>query len=178
MWSTGPDWGEVFSPTVSVAELFVRGSLVYLGLFLLMRALLKREAGTVGMADLLMVVLLADAAQNAMTADYHAVTDGFLLVSTILFWNYALDWLGHRFPIMEWLIHPPPLLLVKNGRMLLRNMRRELITPEELMSQVREQGIAELADVREARMEGDGQISVIGHRREGGKLPARHGGVP
>jgi uncharacterized membrane protein YcaP (DUF421 family) len=155
------DWSKVFVPSVSPVEIVVRGTIVYLTLFALMRFVLKRESGTVGLADLLMVVLIADAAQNAMAAEYRSVTDGILLVSTLIFWNFALDWLGDRIPWIARVIHPPPLLLVKNGRMLRRNMRREYITEEELMTAVREAGVDNLAKVREACMEGDGRISVI-----------------
>jgi uncharacterized membrane protein YcaP (DUF421 family) len=157
----GIDWQHFFLPSVALAELILRGSLIYLGIFTLMRFVLKREAGTIGLPDLLMTVLIADAAQNAMAAEYHSITEGAVLIATIVFWNYALDWLGHRFPRVERLLHPPPLLLVRDGRLLRRNMRQELVTEEELMSHLRQHGIAELAQVKEAYMEGDGQISVI-----------------
>ena len=58
------DWGKLFIFTVSPVELFIRGTIVYLVIFVLMRVF-RREAGTVGIADLLMVVLIADASQNA-----------------------------------------------------------------------------------------------------------------
>jgi uncharacterized membrane protein YcaP (DUF421 family) len=157
----GIDWQHFFLPSVALAELILRGSLIYLGIFALMRFVRKREAGTIGLPDLLMTVLIADAAQNAMAAEYHSITEGAVLIATIVFWNYALDWLGHRFPRVERLLHPPPLLLVRDGRLLRRNMRQELVTEEELMSHLRQHGIAELAQVKEAYMEGDGQISVI-----------------
>jgi uncharacterized membrane protein YcaP (DUF421 family) len=96
-----------------------------------------------------------------MASEYHSITEGAVLIATIVFWNYALDWLGHRFPRVERLLHPPPLLLIKDGRLLRRNMRQELVTEEELMSHLRQQGIADLAQVQEAYMEGDGQISII-----------------
>ena len=155
------DWQHFFVPSVALAELILRGSLIYLGIFALMRFVLKREAGTIGLPDLLMTVLIADAAQNAMAVEYHSITEGFLLILTIVFWNYALDWLGQRFPRMARLLHPPPIPLVKDGRLLRRNMRRELITEEELRSHLRQQGIAEFAQVQAAYMEGDGQISII-----------------
>ena len=148
-------------PSVSVVELVLRGSLVYLVLFALLRLVLKRVAGTFSLGDLLMIVLLADAAQNAMSAGYTSLTDGIILVATIIFWSYALDWLGHRFPRFEKLLHPPPLPLVRDGRMLARNMRRELITVDELMSHLREQGVKDVSEVRSAFMEGDGRISVV-----------------
>lgn len=155
------DWGKIFWPSTPLIEIFVRGSLTYIILFVLLRSILKRVAGTVGMADLLMVVLIADAAQNALADDYTSITDGVLLVATIIFWNYALDWLGFKFPAFQRFFRPSPLLLVKEGRMLHRNMRRELITEDELMSQLRQQGALSVADVKEAYMEGDGRISVV-----------------
>ncbi len=155
------DWGKVFLPNTPLLEIVVRGSLTYIVLFVLLRSILKRVAGTVGMADLLMIVLIADAAQNALADDYTSITDGLFLVATIIFWNYAFDWLGYRFERFQRFFRPPALPLVKNGRMLRSNMRRELITEDELMSQIREQGVASLDDVEVAFMEGDGRISVV-----------------
>jgi uncharacterized membrane protein YcaP (DUF421 family) len=162
MHAFGPvHWKEVFLPSVPVVELLVRGSVIYIALFSLLRFLLKRIAGAIGIADLLMVVLIADAAQNAMAADYKSVTDGIILVGTIIFWNFAFDWLGYRFPTFRRFVHPPPLPLVKEGRLLRRNMRHELISEDELMSHIRLQGASDLSQVKEACMEGDGRISVI-----------------
>lgn len=158
-------WRELFIPSIPVIELVLRGSLVYLVLFALLRLVLKRVAGMFSLGDLLMIVLIADAAQNAMSAGYTSVTDGIVLVATIIFWSYALDWLGNRFPRFEKLLHPPPLPLVRDGQMLARNMRHELITVDELMSHLREQGVKDLREVRSAFMEGDGRISVV--RRDG-----------
>jgi uncharacterized membrane protein YcaP (DUF421 family) len=113
------------------------------------------------LADLLVTVLVADAAQNAMSAEYKSVTDGFVLVGTLVFWNYALDWLSFRFAAVRKIIDPPPLKLVENGRMNLRNMRREMISEEELMSHVRQEGAEKLEQVKMAMMEADGRISVV-----------------
>src|SRR5262245_18723861 len=96
------------------------------------------------MADLLVVVLIADAAQNAMSANYVSVPDGILLVATIVSWSYCLDWLGCRFPRLQRFLRPPPLPLVRDGRLLRHNLRRELVSEEELMSQLREQGVEDL----------------------------------
>ncbi|HYF56387.1 MAG TPA: YetF domain-containing protein [Salinarimonas sp.] len=158
---TDIDWQALVIPTHSVAEMMLRGTVMYLALFVLMRVILKRQSGGLAITDVLVVVLIADAAQNGMARDYESVTEGVVLVATILFWSYALDWLGYRFPAFERLMHPPPLRLVEDGRLLRRNMRQELITIEDLMSAIREQGVAELADVKLASIEADGRISVI-----------------
>src|SRR5215212_8635572 len=91
------DWRAVFVPTVSLLEIVLRGTVVYLLLFFVLR-LLRREAGALGISDLLVVVLIADAAQNAMSSEYKSVTEGAALVGTIIAWDYALDWLGYTFP--------------------------------------------------------------------------------
>jgi len=157
----GLDWQGIFVPSISIFEILVRGTLVYLALFTLLRFVLKREAGGLGVTDLLVVVLIADAAQNAMAGGYRSIPEGILLVATIIFWSYALDWLSYRSLRFARLIQPSPLLLVKDGVMLRRNMRRELITEDELMSQLRRQGVHDIAQVKEAYMEGDGRISVL-----------------
>jgi uncharacterized membrane protein YcaP (DUF421 family) len=155
------DWEGMFMPSTPLLEIFIRGSAMYLGLFLLLRFVLKREAGTVGITDLLLVVLLADAASNGMADDYRSIPDGLLLVATLIFWAYTLNWLGYRFPRVQRLVHPPALLLIKDGRMLPRNMRKEFITVDELKSMLREQGVEDMQEVKAAHMEGDGKISVI-----------------
>jgi uncharacterized membrane protein YcaP (DUF421 family) len=157
------DWATVFLPNTPILEIIVRGSVMYLALFCMMRGILKRVASSINFADLLMIVLIADAAQNGMADDYTSIADGIVLVATIVFWNYALDWLGYHFPRFQRFIRPPSLPLVKNGNLLHRNMRRELLTRDELMSQLREQGVNDLAQVKIAQMEGDGRISVIMH---------------
>jgi uncharacterized membrane protein YcaP (DUF421 family) len=160
------DWKSLFVPETPLLEIFIRGSIMYLGLFVLLRFVFKREAGALGISDLLVIVLIADAAQNAMSANYRSITEGLLLVITILFWCQFLDWLGYKIPAMHRILHPPPLPLVKNGELLRRNMRRELVTEEELMTEIRKKGIAQLADVKEAYMEGDGHISVISKKQK------------
>jgi uncharacterized membrane protein YcaP (DUF421 family) len=154
------DWKSVFVPTVSLVEIILRGSMIYLLIFVLMR-LRRRQAGGLGIADLLVVVMIADAAQNAMAGEYKSVTEGFVLVGTIVFWDYLLDYLSYRFPGFRHWITPSPLPLIQDGKMVRRNMRQELVTREELMEHLREQGIEDITDVKEACLEGDGQISVI-----------------
>lgn len=155
------DWQELFSFSVPAAELVVRGTAMYWFLFLLFRFVVRRDAGGVAMADILVLVIIADAAQNAMAGEYRSVTDGMTLVATIVFWNYLLDWLCYRFPALEQVLQPRPLLLVKDGRMLLDNMRRQMLTREELLAKIREEGLEDLKAVKRAYMESDGKISVI-----------------
>jgi uncharacterized membrane protein YcaP (DUF421 family) len=166
------DWVGLFSLQTPPLEIFVRGTVIYLALFAMLRFLLKRESGTTGVTDLLVVVLIADAAQNAMAGQYTNITDGVLLVAVIIGWSFLLDFIAYHVPAAARIIRPQPLLLVRDGRILPRNLRRELLTEEELRGLLREQGVDNLARVREARMESDGQVSVT--TRSGGQHgPAR-----
>jgi uncharacterized membrane protein YcaP (DUF421 family) len=154
------DWKSVFVPSVHIAEIFLRGTIVYLFLLIVLR-ILRREAGAIGISDLLVVVLIADAAQNAMASEYKSISEGIILVATIACWDYFLDWLGYRFPTIRRLIRPAPLLLIEDGRMQRRNMRQEIISEEELMGQLRQQGVESVEEVKKCYLEGDGHISVI-----------------
>jgi uncharacterized membrane protein YcaP (DUF421 family) len=163
------DWRTVFFPTTPLLEIIVRGTLIYLGLFLLLRVVLKRESGTLGITDMLLVVMIADAAQNGMAGEYKSITEGMMLVCVIVFWSYALNWLGYHFPALDKIIKPGKLLLIKDGKMQKENMRRELITRQELMSEVRANGLADIDTIQEAYMEPSGRISIIS--KEGGQAP-------
>lgn len=155
------EWGRLLIPSISPLEILVRGTAVYLGLFTLLRVILRRETGAIGMGDLLVIVLLADAAQNAMSGNYSAITDGLLLVTVIIGWDYALQWVAFHVAALRPLIQPPPLPLIKDGRALPRNMHRELVTLDELKSQLRLEGVEDISEVKLAYLESDGRISVI-----------------
>lgn len=165
------DWARLFVPSHGVVEIAIRGSLIYLFLFVVLRLFLKRTTGALGTADLLVIIVIADAAANAMGASYESVTEGMVLVLTVIFWNYALDWLAHRFPAFERLISPEPVVLVDQGRFNRRAMRREKVTEQELLSQLRQHGVADPAEVERAVMEGDGRLSVIKRGDDDGGRP-------
>lgn len=155
------EWIELFYPTHSFAEMIVRGTVMYGALFLILRFVMKRQAGSLGIADILLIVLIADASQNAFAKQYQSLTEGIVLVLTIVSWDFVIDWCGYRFPQVGRLLQPPPLPLIRNGSVIRHNMRQEYITIEELQSQLRKQGIEEIKEVKTACMEADGQISVI-----------------
>src|SRR5689334_14678198 len=126
------NWHDVFVPDTPLVEIFVRGTIVYLAIFALLRFVLTRQSGNLGVTD----------------------------------------WLAYHFPTFRRLIHPPPLELIRDGKVNRRNMRSELITMEELKAQLREQGIEDLTRVRKACMEGDGRISVVSDDEEQHQKPS------
>jgi uncharacterized membrane protein YcaP (DUF421 family) len=172
------DWHRLFVPETPLVELVLRGTVMYLGLFTVLRVLVRRHIGSLNLMDLLLIVLIADAAQNAMAAEYRSITEGLVLCGTLIGWNYLLDWLAFRWEFVARLLEPPPLPLVRNGRMLHRNLREELITQDELRSQLREQGIEDVAEVKLAYLEPDGAISVIKQGPEPSSQPSKKKRTP
>ena len=152
---------DVFDLQVPVLELVLRGTLIYWLLFLIFRFVLRRDVGAVGIADILLLVIIADASQNAMSGGYTTFSEGAVLVLTIVAWNWLLDWASFRFAVVRRFAEPRKLILVMRGVPRYRNMRRELITMQELEAKLREQGIEKMSDVKAAYLEADGQISVI-----------------
>jgi uncharacterized membrane protein YcaP (DUF421 family) len=159
LWRT--DWERLFTPEMSLPEILVRGTLVYLALCLLLRVVLKRQAGKVSLTDLLVVAVVAGVCRNPLVRDAYSVTDGVLMVATILGWSFALDWLSYYVPFIHKLLHPPPVPLIRDGQVLQKNLQRELMTESQLTSKLRLGGVRKPTGVAEAWMEGDGYVSII-----------------
>jgi uncharacterized membrane protein YcaP (DUF421 family) len=154
------DWNAVFRPSTSIPEVILRGTLVYWFLFIVLR-FARRSAGAIGISDLLVVVVIADAAQNAMGSKYESVTEGVVLVLTIIVWDLFFDWLAFQFPALRPILRPTALLLIKDGDVQWRNLRKEMISEDELLGELREQGVENVKDVKYSYMESDGHISVV-----------------
>lgn len=155
------DWAEILLPTQSVLELVVRATAMYFIIFVLLRLVLRRQVGGLGTSDILVVVLVAEIAGNGISADSFSVIGGAISVATVLFWTYVIEWLQYHVPYVERLTREPKLKLIADGKLLRRNMRAELVTVEELMVQLRKQGVDECSKVKAAYLEADGSVSVL-----------------
>jgi uncharacterized membrane protein YcaP (DUF421 family) len=157
------DWHAIFVPE-SPLEMLLRGTVSYWFLFTLFRIAVRRRIGAVGMADILILVIVSDAIQNAMAGEYTSVTDGFILVATLVGWTLFTDWASFHFPAIRKLLEPAPLLIIRKGRLLRRNLRSEFISDIELQAKMRENGVSDYSEVEAAYMETDGQITFIKKR--------------
>ncbi len=155
------DWAELFSISVPVSEMIVRGTAIYWFLFIVFRFVIPRDVGSIGLADILILVIIADASQNAMSGDYKTIADGMVLIAVLVFWNLLFDRFSFYFPAFRRFATPATLCLVKDGRILKRNMRREFITEEELWGHLRTEGIESLDQVLAVHLESDGEFSVF-----------------
>jgi len=155
------DWCETLLLTLSPLEIIVRGTLMYWVLFLLFRFVVRRDIGSLGIADLLLVVIVADAAQNGMAGNGESVADAVLLVVTLIAWNRLIDLLAYHSPAFQRFAEPRKVLLVRNGTKLRENMRRESITDEELEAKYRQEGLESIDEVKALYLEADGKVSVV-----------------
>lgn len=168
-----PMWEGMFATTTPVVELVVRGTVTFLALIVALRIVGQRESGGLGLTDLLVVVLVADAAGVGLQGDAGSIADSFVLVATILFWSVALDALSYRWPRFAAVAKARPKSLIRDGVLDRRVMRREFMTDEEVLSQLRLHGITDPVEVKRANIEPNGMISVI--RQDGSEpdTPAR-----
>jgi uncharacterized membrane protein YcaP (DUF421 family) len=155
------DWESVILPDVSIMESFVRGTFLYFFVFVVMRSTLRRSAGELAMLDFIFVLLVANGAADSMTGGADSLTNGVVIILTVVAWNYALNTLTWHAPALERWTTPPPLQVIRDGKLIRRNMRKEFLTKEELMAHLREEGVEEVSMVKTAYLEVDGNISVI-----------------
>lgn len=154
-------WAEVFVPDLSLAESFVRGSVVYLSLLALFRIVLRWQGGSIGMPDVMLVVLVSECVSPALTAEAKSVPNGLATVAALLFWNYALDWLAFRSRWLRRVLEPDPLPIVRDGKPIREHLNRERMSDGELAAQLRGAGIDDVGKVKAAYLEAEGTVSVI-----------------
>jgi uncharacterized membrane protein YcaP (DUF421 family) len=151
------DWSRVLAPQTPLLELVARGSILYLAILAVMRVSPRRAFNETATMDLIFMLLLAEAAARAL-GDYTSVADGLVVILTVVGWNRLTNFASDRVPFLERLMSSPPLQVIRDGRLLRRNMRREYLTEHELMGLLREQGVEDAASVKAAFVEGDGSI--------------------
>lgn len=156
-----PDaWSDLFAVETPVLELVVRGTILYFTILVLMRFMPRRTGGELATMDLIFLLLIAEAASNAF-GEYTSVSEGLVLVLVLMGWNFIINAASYRFRFVEKLVSSPPIQVIRDGRMLRRNMRREFLTEEELMSSLRQQSIASVDEVKAAYIEGEGALTVV-----------------
>jgi uncharacterized membrane protein YcaP (DUF421 family) len=143
-------------------------AVIYVAVVAGLRLLGSRELGEMTAYDFVLVVVLANAVQNALVGGDNSLAGGLVSAMTLLAMNRGLSLLLDRFPSLRFRTIGEPVVLVSDGSARWQQMRREGIDRTELMAALREHGVASLDEVRLAVLEVDGEISVV--PREGGTV--------
>jgi uncharacterized membrane protein YcaP (DUF421 family) len=142
-------------------DLVIRATVIFFFVFLLTRVVGRRELSSMEPFDLILLVVIGDLVQQGVTQSDYSVTGAVLVISTIAVLTVAMSFVNFRFRSLRGALEGDPVVLVENGEVIERNMRRERITVEELEAEGRQQQVASIADMRWAVLETSGQISVI-----------------
>ena len=146
---------------VPVWELMVRSAVIYLALLAALRLFGKREVGQFTLTDLVLVLLVANAVQPAMTGPDSSVSGGLVIIATLVVMNRAISWARSRVPLIQRLLESPPTVLARDGAWIRAALEREELSVEDCEMAMREHGVGDVSEVKLAVLEADGMISVI-----------------
>jgi uncharacterized membrane protein YcaP (DUF421 family) len=143
-------------------DIVFRAVALFLFVWLVTRAVGRRELSTLEPFDLILLIVLGDLIQQGVTQNDFSVTGAVLAGGTFALMTILLSWLGFRFTALQPLLEGDPVIIVERGKPVTKNLRRNRITLEEVAAQARiQQGIARLDDIEWAVLETSGQISFI-----------------
>ena len=150
----------MFDLTLGVPELLLRAVLIYSAVFLLLRIVGKKHVGELAPFDLVVLLILSESVEGALTAGDTSVTAGVVTAAALFGTNQLVGYVSSRSKNMERLLEGKPKILVRNGHVCKEVLAREQITRSELVEALRREGCSSLTNVRYAILENDGQISI------------------
>jgi len=151
----------MFSLDVSGWSIVLRTVIVYVALLLGLRLAGKREMGQMTPFDLVVILLIANAVQNAMVGPDTSVTGGLIAAGVLIVGNYGVAQGRERLPWFRRAVEGTPTLLINDGKLVTEHLRQEGLDEDEVLMAIREHGVADVKDVRMAVLETDGSISIV-----------------
>jgi uncharacterized membrane protein YcaP (DUF421 family) len=142
-------------------DLVIRAAVIFFFIFLVTRVAGKRELSAMEPFDLILLVVIGDLVQQGITQSDYSVTGALLVISTITILTVFLAFVNFRLRFLRSVLEGEPVVLVDNGKVIERNMRRERITMEDLEAEGRQQQVTEIEKMRWAVLETSGRISII-----------------
>ena len=141
-------------------EFVLRGAMVYVFLLVILRATGKRQTGQLAPFDLVLLLVLSNAVQNAMNGGDNSVLGGVISATTLIALHYGVAYMTFKSKTLEAWIEGTPRVLIHNGKLNEEVMRSELLTRHELAAALRAAGCAEMEHIHVATLENNGQITV------------------
>ena len=147
-------------------EIVLRSVAVFAFLWFLMRVIGKKELTQLSAFELVLLVVIGDLVQQGVTEEDMSVTGAVLATGTIALLVVVMSYVGFRWQRTEKVIEGMPVIVVSDGRLLAEAIRVERLTEEEVVSEARQAGIGDIADVRFGVLEPDGRFSFVRYDRE------------
>jgi uncharacterized membrane protein YcaP (DUF421 family) len=151
-------------PDISIAEKVLRSVVVYAFLLVAFRLCRKRQLGQMTAFDLVVVLIISNVVQNAVIGNDNSLGGGLIGATTIRFLNRAVAYVTFRFKRADRIIEHSPTPLIRNGRIIPANLRRECPTRRDLRAALRHHRVISVRDIRYAFLEEDGHVSVVTRR--------------
>lgn len=143
-------------------SIIVRAAVIYIFIFLILRLSGKRTLGQMTTFDLVLLLIISEATQQALLSDDKSLIGGMMAITTLVFIDILVSLFTHRLKAADKIINSVPLIILQNGTPLLDRMRKERISVEEVLEAARiMQGLESLDQVKYAILEVDGSISII-----------------
>lgn len=142
-------------------EIILRATAVYFFVYLLLRAMGKRELGEMSAFELVLLVMIGDLVQQAVTQEDYSVTGAVLAVGTIGFWVVLSSYLAFRSERVDNVLESPPIIVIRDGRVQRDVLHTERVNEDDLKVSARKHGIADLRQVALAVLESDGKFSFL-----------------
>jgi uncharacterized membrane protein YcaP (DUF421 family) len=151
----------LFNPGTPLLQIVLRCVVIYLILLIALRLTGKRQLGQFTPFDFTVLLLVANAVQNAMIGPDTSLVGGIIGAAVLLALNYSVGILVTRYGLFQREFQGDPTVLVDNGQLIMANMRRERVDPNDVLMAMREHGVEDLAKVQHAVLETDGTISIV-----------------
>jgi uncharacterized membrane protein YcaP (DUF421 family) len=142
-------------------DIVLRTVAVFAFLLVLTRIIGRRELSSLEPFDLILLIVLGDAVQQGLTQDDYSLTGAFLVIGTFAILQVLVSWIGFRFPGTRTILEGEPIIIIEDGKLIERNLKRERLTHDEIAEEARNQQIAHISEVRWGVLETTGKISFI-----------------
>jgi uncharacterized membrane protein YcaP (DUF421 family) len=142
-------------------DLVIRAAVVFFVVLVMTRAVGRRELSSMEPFDLILLVVIGDLVQQGVTQSDNSVAGAVTVIATMAVLTLATAYLSFRFRRLRPLLEGDPVLLILDGRVLERNLRRQRMTLDELAAEARQQSIGSLTEIRYAVLESNGKVSFL-----------------
>jgi uncharacterized membrane protein YcaP (DUF421 family) len=153
---------KIFDLDVSLLSLAVRAIAVYLSILILLRISGKRQMGQMNATEFVAILLISNAVQNSMNGGDNSLTGGLFLAAILIGTSTLISFLTYKSKIASTIFEGTPTLLIHNGKVIAKNLKKELLSEEEIKILLRKQGYHKFSDIQVGILEADGSLSIVG----------------